>query len=131
MQHLLEHREQFKQLRRDRCAAGLSGQAHAQVVFDGEAGKDFAALRHIANARSGALVGFGVGQVLACQAHTAALDGHQAHQAFEQRGFAHAVAAQQHCDLTLFSTEAHITQDVGAAIVLVDVLNGQHLQRPK
>jgi hypothetical protein len=54
------------------------------------------------------------------------LDGHQAHEAFEQRGFADAVAAEQDGDFAGGGGEAHVTQDVGAAVVLVDVLDGEH-----
>jgi hypothetical protein len=38
-EHLLEHREQLEQLAGNRRAAGLGGQAHAQVLLHRQAGR--------------------------------------------------------------------------------------------
>jgi len=112
--------------------AGESGryanqlQAHQQVVFDREAGKNLAALRHIADARCSAFVGFGMARVFAVQRDDAAIDRHQTHEGFQQRGFAHAIAAQQHRDLAQFRIQAHIAKDVRAAVILMDVFDFKH-----
>ncbi len=66
-------------------------------------------------------VSFSMG--LAVPFHRTAFDGHQPHQAFEQRGFAHAIAPQEHRHFAGLGLHAHIAQDVGAAVVLVQVLN--------
>jgi hypothetical protein len=112
--HLLEHREQFVQLRRNRRAAALVGQAHAQVFLDREAREDLAALRHEADAGPGAVVGRGLLDRLAFELDAAALDGHQAHQRLQQRGLAHAIAAQQHGDLAEPGLKAHVPAGCGS-----------------
>ena len=98
--HLLEHREQLEERRRDRRAAGLGGQAHAQVFLDREAREDLAALRHVADAGADALVRRRVRDVLAVEARCVpVLVGTRPIRRLEQRGLAHAVAAEQRGDL--------------------------------
>ena len=126
MQHLLEHRKQLVQLGRNRRVGAFVSQAHAQVFFHGEARKNLAALRHKAHAGAGAFVRRGVVNRLAVKLDAAGLDGHQAHERLEQRGLAHAVAAQQNGDLAHLRLQADVTQNVRAAVVLVDVVDVQH-----
>ena len=83
MQHEFEHREQFEQLGRDGCAAGLCGQAHAQVVFYREAGKNFAALGDISHAECGTRVGGELADVFAIKMNAARGQGLYAHQALQ------------------------------------------------
>jgi hypothetical protein len=130
--HLLEHGEQLEDLRRDGRATGARGQAHAQVVFHRQAAEDLAALRHVADAGAHAFVGRGLGDVGAAQHHAPGLHRHHAHQALQQRGLAHAVAAQHHGDLAHARLEAHVAQDVAAAVVLVQAFDLQQLlHRPR
>jgi len=123
MQHLLEHREQLKQLGRYRCAGRLVGQTHRQVFLHREPREDFAALGHEADTGAGALIRRGILNRLAVQLDAAGLDRHQAHQAFEQRRFADPIAPQNDRDLAQRGLQTHIAQDVRAAVILVDVLN--------
>ena len=108
------------------CARRPVGQAHGQVVLHRQAREDFAPLRHEADAGARAFVGRAALDALAVELDVAALDRHQAHQAFEQRRLAHAVAAQQHGDLAGARLETDIAQDVRAAVVLLNVLDGEH-----
>ena len=126
MQHLLQHRKQLKQLGRNRCAGRLVGQTHAQVFFDGKARKDLAALRHKPQPQAGALVRRELVDLFAIHRDAAGLDGHQPHQRFEQRRFAHTVAAQNDLDLAHLGLQTHVPQDVGATVVLVDVFYFKH-----
>ena len=128
--HLLEHREQLEQLGRHRRAAGLVGQAHAQVLVHRQAAEDLAPLRHVAQPQAHALVAGELVQRLAVQRDAAGADGHHAHQALQQRGLAHAVAAQDHRHLALLRLEGDIAQDVRAAVVLVDAFDLQHVIGP-
>src|SRR2546427_12757250 len=66
-------------------SAGLTGQAHLQVLCHGEAAEDFAALRHIADTQAHTLVRLELVDTLPAQLDGAGLDRHQAHQALEQR----------------------------------------------
>ena len=125
--HLLEHREQLEQLGRHRRAAGLVGQAHAQVLVHRQPAEDLAALRHVAHALAHALVGRVLVERVAVERDAAGADGDHAHQALQQRGLAHAVAAQDHRHLAGLRLEADVAQDVRAAVVLVDAFDAEHL----
>ncbi|MCY1184321.1 hypothetical protein D9M73_250040 [compost metagenome] len=52
----------------------------------------------------------------------------QAHQAFEQRGLAHAVAPEQAGDFTDLHVKRQAAQDVAPAVVLVQLFDLQHFQ---
>ncbi len=93
-EHVLQHREQVENLRRNGGAAALGRQAHQQVFFHRESGKDFASLRHVADAEARARIGCERGDVRAFERERAGPDRHQAHQALQQRGLAHAVSSQ-------------------------------------
>jgi hypothetical protein len=108
--HLLEHGEKLEDLRRDRRATGPRSQAHAQVVFDRQAAEDLAALRHVADAGTHTFVGCGLGDFAAAQLDLPGLHRHHAHQALQQRGLAHAVAAQHHGDLAHARLQRHVAQ---------------------
>jgi len=127
VQHLLEHREQLVQLLGHGRAAGLGGQAHLQVLGHREATENLAALGHIAQPQAHPLIRLLVVDGAPIQLDVATLDGHQAHQAFEQRGLAHAVAAQDDGDLAHLGLEAQTPKDVRAAVVLIHTVDLQHL----
>src|SRR5438132_931756 len=82
-----------------RCTADSYRQqpldAHPQVLLDGEAREDLAPLRHVADAGARSLVRLRVRQYLLLEGDAAAFRGHQAHQRFQQRGLADAVAAEE------------------------------------
>src|SRR5260221_13819763 len=54
---------------------------------------------------------------------------HQSHQRLEERGLADAVAAEERRDLPRRNFEAHIPEDVAAAVILIELLNDQ--DRPR
>src|SRR5688572_25657522 len=116
-EHALQHREHLEDARRD------GGRAHQQVLFHREAREDLAPLRHVAQAGARTLVGFRLHQVELVEPDVAAARGHEAHQGLEQRGLAHAVATEQRGHLARRKLEAHVAQDVAAAVVLIESLN--------
>ncbi len=122
LQHLLQHREELEQLGRQLGRARAVGQAHRQVLADGEAGEDLAALRHVADAAADPLVRRLVGDVVAVEQHPARAHRHHAHQALQQRRLADAVAAEHDRDLADPRLERDAAQDVRAAVVLVQRL---------
>ena len=85
----------------------------------GEEAGLFGALGHVGDAGLDALVRLGMGDGPAFPAHLALASGDQAHQALEQGGFAHPVAAEQAGDLADAGLERQPAQDVAAAVVLV------------
>jgi len=66
------------------------------------------------------------GNGLAFPFHAAFAHRHQAHQATQQRGLAHAVATQQAGDLAQPGFEGQAAQDVAAAVVLVQRIDLEH-----
>ena len=128
--HLLQHREQLEQLARDRRGAGLGGQAHQQVVAHRQPAEDLAALRHVADAGAHPVVRRRARDVLAGQRDAAALHGDAAHQAFQQRRLADAVAAEHDGDLADLRFERAVAQDMAAAIELVEGFDFQHVSGP-
>src|SRR5688572_8148458 len=116
-EHALQHREHLEDARRD------TGRAHQQVLFHREAREDLAPLRHVAQAGARTLVGFRLHQVELVEPDAAAARRHEAHQGLEQRGLAHTVATEQRGHLARRKLEAHVAQDVAAAVVLVESLN--------
>src|SRR3979490_1819485 len=124
-EHRLEHREHVEDRRRDALGS------HQQVFFYAQARKDLAPLRHIAKTGARALIGPRAGEALVLEKNFSAPRGKQAHQRFEQRSLADAVAAQQGGDLPGRHLEAHVAQDVAAAVVLVESLNDQGTPRSR
>jgi hypothetical protein len=126
VQHLLEHREQLVQLGRDGRAAGLVGQAHAQVLLDREPREDLAALRHEADAGAGALVRRGVLDRLAVELDAADLIGTRPMSDLSSVVLPTPLRPRMTVTLPQLRLHAHVPQDVRAAVVLVDVLDVQH-----
>jgi len=104
--HRLEHRKQVEDPRRNSaCAIGATlsdgalakadADAHLQVFLNGELRKNFAALRHVAYAEARPCFGTLRAKVAALKCDFARRSGQQSHDALEQRGLAHAVAAHQ------------------------------------
>src|SRR6267143_6217065 len=124
-EHRLEHREHVEDL----CWNAFC--SHQQVFLDAEARKDLAPLRHIAKAGARALIGSRAGEVLVLKKNFSAPRGKQAQQRFEQRSLADAVAAQQGGDPPGRHLEAHVAQDVAAAVVLIEFLNDQGKPRSR
>ena len=60
---------------------------------------------------------------LAVKLNAARLDRHQTHQALEQSGFPHPVAAQHHSYFALGCAQAYVPQNVRTAIELVDIVD--------
>src|SRR5690606_13532868 len=127
--HFLEHREQLV----DELGyfLGLAGaearQPHQQVFLHGQSREDFAALGHVGDTGVYALVRFEGGDGFAFPVHRAFLGRDQAHQAFEQGGLADAVAPEQAGDFADFRLERQAAQDVAAAVVLVQLLDLEHV----
>ena len=82
--------------------AWLGGHAHQNVFFDGQTGKDFAALGYVGHAECGACVRGEFADVVAVKVNAARGQGLHAHQALQQGGFAYAVASEQGHALALF-----------------------------
>ena len=55
----------------------------------------------------------------------------QAHDAFQQRGLAHAVAAHQAHERAGRDDKIHIPQGVAAAVELIEALDRQHAYPPR
>ena len=102
-------------------AALLRRQAHLQVLLDRQPRKDVAPLRHIADAQRSARGRAAARDAPAVEGDLARADRQQAHQAPEQRRLADAVAAEQRRARARGATSnAHVAQDVAAAVVLVE-----------
>ncbi len=102
-------------------------QARLYVLFHGQRGEDHAALGHVGNALGHAPEALVLRDVLAGHGDLAALGGHDAHQAFEQRGLAHAVAAHDGHGFVLAALEADAVQRLALAIGHVQILDLQHV----
>jgi hypothetical protein len=105
---------------------GQVGQPHQQILLHGQARKDLASLRHVADAGLDPLVRRGTRQVAAGKLDAAALRRQQTHQRLEQRRLADAVAAENRRHLARLGGEAEVAQDVAAAVILVQVVDTQH-----
>ena len=101
-------------------AARFRRQAHEQVLLHRQARKDLAALRHVADAEARPLVGRERCDVPPSKVMLPERTGTQADQALEQRGLADAVAPEHGRAGALGNLEAHVAQDVAAAVVLVE-----------
>ena len=125
-QHVLQHRKHLEDELRNAGAALLRGEAHLQVLVDGEPRKDLAALRHVADAEAARAYGGSAAMFAFVEADVARAHRQQPHQALEQRRLADAVAAEQRRALAGGHLERHVAQDVAAAVVLVEVRDGKH-----
>ena len=123
MQHRLKNREQLEQLGRHLRRPRSVGQAHRQIFLDRQAGEDLAPLRNVADTAADPLVRRLHADVDAVEVDAARAHGHDAHQAFQQRRLANAVAAEHDRDLAHRRFERDAAQDVRAAVVLVERLD--------
>ncbi|MNT41632.1 hypothetical protein D3C72_1779990 [compost metagenome] len=96
------------------------------VLFDREGREDHAALRHIGDALGHAAKALVLRHVLACHGDLAALDGHHAHEAFEQRGFAHAIAAHDGHGLVGTAVKRDAVQRLALAVGHKQIFDFQH-----
>ena len=87
-------------------------------------------LRNPCDAAPGDLVGLEHRDVLAAQAHVTPLGPRDAHDRAERRCLAGAVAPDERDHLALTDRQRHALEDVGLAIVGVDVLDGEQVHRP-
>ena len=106
-------------------------QADAQIFLHRQMRKNFASLRHVADAEPGALLGGALEQIASVEGDAAGARRLQAHDAFQQRGLAHAVAAHQAHARTGGHGKIHIPQRVAAAVELVEGFDRQHAYTPR
>ena len=119
----MQHGEQLVNAVRDFLAAIRAClQTGFQVFFHAEQWENFPALGNITNAGTGALFGGLSRKVLAVEFNAAAFYGQQAHDGFQQGGFAHAVAAHDTQAFAFFHVQVHIPESVGFAVVLIHVV---------
>ena len=96
--------------------------ADLEVLRHRELGEDAPVLRHVAEARAGRCGrAAGASMLAAGEAHLARGRRHQAHDRLHRRRLAGAVAAEQRHHLAGRRLERHAEQDVGAAVVGVQV----------
>ena len=98
----------------------------AQVLLDGEAGKDAPVLRHQPDPAPADPVGAHATQALAFEQDLAAGGRHPPGDGLDHRGLAHAVAAEQPDHLALADAQVDALQHVAQAIVRVNALEFQH-----
>src|SRR5262249_11902078 len=98
----------------------------AQVLEHCEQPEDTPVLRNIGNAGVRQPVWRQAGDVAPLEPHTAGGGAHQSHDRLERRRLADAVAPEQADDLASADLDRHAMQNVGLAVVGVDVLQRQH-----
>ena len=98
-----------------------------EILLHRQAGDDAPVLGHKLNARLGGLVGFHLVDGDAVQPYLAALERRRVDPGDrpEGRGLAGPVAAEQSHDLLLLDVKGHALDDIGLAVVGVDVLDGE------
>src|SRR2546427_704652 len=100
-----------------------------EVLAHAERGEHAAALRHQRHAALDAAERRPRGDVVIPEAHAAATWLRKSDHGSDQRGLAHAVAAEDGHDLARRDVERHTVQHVALAVVGVDVTDGQHRPR--
>ena len=121
VQHLLQHREQLEDLFRNRARAVLAhAEADAQVLLDGQLREDFAPLGHVADAEPRAALRREPAQIGPGERDLAGGRRQQSHDALQQRGLAHAVAAHEAGARSLRHHQVDVPQGVAAAVGLVE-----------
>src|SRR5690606_9285952 len=127
MLHFPEHREQLVDLFRNLPGpVGAGAEGYLQVFLDAQQREYLAALGHVADAGAGAVLGAQASDVLAIEQDLPVLYRQQAGDAFEQRGLADAVAAQQAAAGAFLQFQVQIPEDMALVVELVDALNAQH-----
>jgi len=123
VQHLFQDREHGENPLWDFAVARAGGQAHEQVFFHRQARENFPALGHVADACLGPLMGGQGSDVPFPEGNAPGFGGQQAHEAFEQGGFAHPVAPQEGGHLAHGNFEIQAPENMATPVVLVQVLN--------
>ena len=95
----------------------------AQVFHHREQPEDAAVLRHIADAEAGELVRRQAGDGVAVEQHGAVARPNEAHDGFQRRAFADAVAAEEADHLAGTDMKRNAVQDVAFAVIGVHVLD--------
>ena len=103
-----------------RAAASLR---EAEVLADGQLGKDLPAFGHVADARAEHAMGRRARDVAPGEPHAAASRRREPHDRAERRGLARAVAADQHGDRAALHREREVVEHVALAVVGVEVLD--------
>src|ERR1051325_422447 len=127
LEHVLQDRKQRKHaLHFTVQFLSLRDGADTEIFPDGEMRKDVTALRYVADAVAGALIGLETGEFAIAQFHRAAVEAHEADDALERGGFADAVAAHEADDLAGLHRETDPAQDAGAVVAQTDVGERKH-----
>ena len=100
-----------------------------QILLHRQVRKDLAALRHVSDADPGALFGAALQQIDSVESDAAGSRRQQAHDAFEQRRLAHAIAAHQAHERAGGHGKIDIPQGVAAAVELIEAFDRQHASR--
>ena len=103
--------------------------AHAQIVLDREIGEDIALLRHEADAPFRLTEGLLARDVLPQKGHLARAHGQHAVEAFQQRGLACAVVAEEADDAPLGDGQVDLLQHLEGAMGDVDSARFKHCRR--
>ena len=103
----------------------------SQILFDGELRKDLAALRHVADAETRARFGRLRAKIAAVEPDFTRRRRQQSHDAFEQRGLAHSVAAHQAGAGSRRHVEVDVPQRVAAAVKLVERGDAEQAHVPR
>jgi hypothetical protein len=105
---------------------GPVAHTHAQVVGHAERGEDPAALGHHSDPLAGDAVRRQAGDVIAAEAHAAAVDIGEAEDGPQQRRLPHAIPADERNDLTLGDVGRDAVQDLAVAAAGAHVLDLEH-----
>ncbi|KJU76344.1 hypothetical protein N619_27240 [Ectopseudomonas oleovorans] len=122
----MQYREQRIEIVRH-LAASAGRQAGLDILQHGHAGKDHPPLRHVGDAAFHALMGFQFRHVLAVHANLPAPLRQDAHQALEQGGLAHAVAAHHCDDFLLRHVEVELVENLALAVAGSEVADLEHV----
>ena len=107
------------------AARACSG-CHFEVFSHAQVAKDTPTLGHVGNAHACRFVGRATRHGPACNVHRAAAWLDQAHDAFEQRAFAHAVTPHQANGFAAPDREVDTAQDVTGTVVGVEIFRVDH-----
>ena len=131
LQHLLQHREEVEDLRRNHPPPAPRAETGAQVLLHRQLREDLASLRHVADAEPCARFGRHLRQLDAIERDRARVRREQPHDALQQGGLAHAVAPHQARPRARGDVQPDVPEDVAAAVLLVEPLDRQHTHAPR
>ncbi len=109
---------------------GMGQRAQFQIFLHGKVRNDFPALRYVGNPVAGPLIGFHVGKVPVTQPESSRLHRQQPDQAFQQRRFPHAIAAENRQLLRGIDGKRHIVHDSAFAVTDGNRIYFQHIMPP-